>query len=144
MMGKSDSGKRLGKDLPSRSSTAQPDDYNLYEYCVLRYVPDVVRGEALNVGLLMMCKRRRWIKCEVRVDRERLLRVWPDCDPDALSRHLELFKLHDVPVPGLPVEETYRWLAAMKSAVIQPSASHPGIITDSPEETFSHLVGRLL
>ena len=37
----------------------------LYEYAVIRVMPDVERGELLNIGLLMMCKRRRWIKAAV-------------------------------------------------------------------------------
>ena len=31
----------------------------LYEYAVVRYIPVVERGEQVNVGLVMMCKRRR-------------------------------------------------------------------------------------
>ncbi|MDE6525557.1 MAG: DUF3037 domain-containing protein, partial [Paramuribaculum sp.] len=32
---------------------------SVYEYAVVRIVPRVEREEFVNVGLLMMCKRRR-------------------------------------------------------------------------------------
>lgn len=36
-------------------------EMHLYEYAVVRYMPRVEREEFVNVGLVMMCKRRRWI-----------------------------------------------------------------------------------
>ena len=56
----------------------------LYEYAVIRVMPDVERGELLNIGLLMMCKRRRWIKAAVELDPARLLALWPSADVDAI------------------------------------------------------------
>ena len=44
----------------------------VYEYAVLRYVPRVEREEFINVGLLMMCKRLKWIKAEILLDRAKL------------------------------------------------------------------------
>ena len=41
---------------------------HLYEYAVIRYVPRVEREEFVNVGLIMMCKRRRWARVELHVD----------------------------------------------------------------------------
>jgi len=47
-------------------------DADLYEYAVLRYVPRVEREEFINVGLVMMCKRRRWMRAAINVDPARL------------------------------------------------------------------------
>ncbi|MDE7396872.1 MAG: DUF3037 domain-containing protein, partial [Muribaculum sp.] len=47
-------------------------DANLYEYAVVRYVPRVEREEFINIGLIMMCKRRRWLRCELRIDEPRI------------------------------------------------------------------------
>lgn len=105
---------------------ANPDDY-LYEYAVIRYVPHVERGEFHNVGLLMMCKRKRWLHCEVHIDESRLKALDPMLDLPALRRQLGMFERMDVPFADLPVEERYRWLTAAKSAVLQTSPSHPGI-----------------
>lgn len=100
----------------------------IYEYCLLRYVPDLERGEFINVGLLMMCKRRKWLRCEVAVDRERIERFCTSCEIERLIHQLKVFTSTDVPARDLPTEEKYRWMAAVKNAIIQTSPSHPGLI----------------
>lgn len=131
---------------------ASPDDY-LYEYAVLRYVPRLDRGEFLNVGLLMMCKRRRWLHCELHLDESRLRALDPKVDIEGLRRQLTMFEKQDVPGRGLPVEERYRWLTAAKSAIIQTSPSHPGLAVthESPSDpleplhsTFARLMDELV
>lgn len=108
---------------------AIPDEF-LYEYAVVRYVPRVDREEFINIGLVMMCKRRRWLRGEIRLNEKRTIAFDPLADLDSLTRHASLFMRTDVPAPGLPVEERYRWLTAVKSAVLQVSPSHPGIIAE--------------
>ncbi|MDE7160481.1 MAG: DUF3037 domain-containing protein [Muribaculaceae bacterium] len=105
----------------------------VYEYCLLRYVPDIERGEFVNVGLMLMCKRYRWMRVEVHIDEARLQVLSPRCDVKRLRVQLGVFTRGDVPARDLPVEERYRWMAAVKSAVIQTSPSHPGLLLTSPE-----------
>lgn len=119
-------------------------DANLYEYAVIRYVPRVERGEFVNVGLIMMCKRRRWLRAEVVIDSDRIRALCPTADLELLRRQVALFERRDVPAPGLPVEETYRWLTAVKSAILQTSPSHPGVAHDTLEQTFTHLLRDLV
>lgn len=104
-----------------------PDEF-LYEYAIVRYVPRVDREEFMNVGLIMMCKRRKWLRGEVRIDRGRIQAFDPLVKIESLDKQASLFMRGDVPSPELPVEERYRWLAAVKSAVLQVSPSHPGMI----------------
>ncbi|MBD5211008.1 MAG: DUF3037 domain-containing protein [Bacteroidales bacterium] len=106
----------------------------VYEYCVLRYVADIEREEFVNVGLLMMCKRYRWMRAETIVDEVRIGTCFRSANITLLRNQLAAFTRNDVPEKGLPVEERYRWLAAVKSAVIQTSPSHPGIMI-LPAET---------
>lgn len=106
---------------------ASPDDW-LYEYSIVRYVPKSERGEFLNIGLVMMNKRKKWLKGEIALDRDRILFFNPRVDFECLENQAKLFEQRDVPSPHLPVEEKYRWLTAMKSACLQVSPSHPGII----------------
>ncbi len=121
-----------------------PPDANLYEYAVVRYVPRVERGEFVNIGLIMMCKRRRWLKCEICIDEDRVRSLYPLADLTLLRRQVALFQCDNVPEPGLPVEETYRWLTAVKSAILQTSPSHPGISLVSLEATFARLFQELV
>lgn len=100
----------------------------IYEYSVVRYVPDIERGEFVNVGLIMMCKRFRWIRIQLNVDRDRINNCFPGADLTCLENQLKAFDGADIPDPSLPVEERYRWMVAAKSAIIQCSPSHPGIM----------------
>lgn len=121
-----------------------PADANLYEYAVVRYVPRVERGEFVNIGLIMMCKRRRWLRCEIVIDPGRIAALCPSADLELLRRQAGLFRASGVPSADMPVEERYRWLTAAKSAVLQTSPSHPGLITDTPDSTFARLLQELV
>lgn len=122
----------------------------IYEYCILRYVPDIERGEFVNVGLLMMCKRHKWLRTEIRLCPERIKRLSGRIDLDMLERQLGVFKRTDVPKADIPIEEKYRWMAAVKSAIIQTSPSHPGILYASSDfkvaldRQFDELFNRLI
>lgn len=121
-----------------------PADSMLYEYAVIRYVPRIEREEFINIGLIMMCKRRKWLHAEIRINKHRILAICPSADIDLLNRQAELFIKRDVPSGDLPVEEKYRWLTAAKSAIIQTSPSHPGLSITPPDETFSRLLQELV
>lgn len=124
-------------------------ELNRYEFAVVRFVPRVEREEFVNVGLAMMCKRKRWLRVEIRLP-ETLLRVFaPDSDLTLLKKQLQA--LTDIaagmgsagPVARYPVEERFRWISAVKSSVIQTSRPHPGLCADL-EETFDRLFSELV
>lgn len=119
-------------------------DANLYEYAVVRYVPRVEREEFINIGLIMMCKRRRWLRSEIILNESRIRTLYPSADIPLLRRQTALFLRKDVPAPGLPVEETYRWLTAVKSAIIQTTPSHPGLSLTPLDTTFLRLLKELV
>ena len=114
---------------------ASPDD-KLYEYAVIRYVPRVDREEFVNIGLIMMNKRKKWLKALVLLDEERIKAFFPGADIDCLKNQSKLFEKRDVPAKDIPIEEKYRWLTAVKSACLQVSPSHPGLL---PADTASDI-----
>lgn len=124
-------------------------DKHLYEYAVIRYVPRVEREEFINVGLIMMCKRRRWLRVELWID-ERKMAVH-DCEltRDELAQQLSAFTLigegqrEGGSIASLEAEERFRWLTAVKSACVQTSRPHPGI-TDNLDATFARLMEELM
>ena len=122
---------------------------NLYEYAVLRYVPKVEREEFLNVGLAMMCKRRRWLRVRILIPERRIAAMSPDTDITALASQLKAFAdiaegiRESGPIAAYPVEERFRWISAVKSSVIQTSRPHPGICDDL-DATFSRLFAELV
>lgn len=125
------------------------DDMNLYEYAVIRYVPRVEREEFINVGLVMMCKRRRWLRIEVKPD-QRKLSVY-DCphSTEEIERQLSAFLKVGTGakdaglIAALPVEERFRWLTAVKSSCLSTSRPHPGKTADL-DATFARLWSELV
>lgn len=124
-------------------------DKHLYEYAVIRYVPRVEREEFINVGVIMMCKRRRWLRVELWID-ERKMAVH-DCEltRDELAQQLSAFTLigegqrEGGSIASLEAEERFRWLTAVKSACVQTSRPHPGI-TYNLDATFARLMEELV
>ncbi len=119
-------------------------ELNRYEYAVVRYVPCIEREEFINVGLAMMCKRRRWIKVQIRLAEDKIKALSPDANLDTLANQLQSFvaiaegSRSAGPLATYPVEERFRWISAVKSSIIQTSRPHPGLCADL-EETFSRL-----
>ena len=129
----------------------RPEDEFLYEYAIVRYSPIPERGECVNIGLVMMNKRKKWLKGRIKINPDKLLALFPNADLTTLERQAGLFERTDVPAQDLPTEEKYRWLTAVKSAAIRLSPSHPGIILESREysdkimeEEFSRLFSLLV
>ena len=115
-----------------------PPDSFLYEYAVIRFVPRVDREEFINIGLIMMSKRNKWLKSMVILDEERIKALYPNVDIDCLRNQSRLFEMTDVPSSDLPIEEKYRWLTANKSACLQISPSHPGFLSPSHSDFTSN------
>ena len=56
-----------------------------YSYAVLRYVHDMVSGEALNVGVVMHAPAASFLKARTRKTVGRLKQAFPDLDPAAFA-----------------------------------------------------------
>lgn len=131
---------------PAESTAERPR--HLYEYAVVQFTPSVERGEQLNVGLVMMCKRRRWVKARIALDPQLIALFAPGWDVDTLQRQLESFGqvaagTGDSPIAALDAHERFRWLTAVRSACITTSRPHPGHTTDL-EATFDQLFATLV
>lgn len=100
----------------------------IYEYSVVRYVPHIEREEFVNVGLLMMCKRRRWLRCGIELDEDRIKGFDRGADIDSLRCQLAMFDPASEVLSDCTPEERFRWMSAVKSSVIQTSRPHPGLI----------------
>ena len=121
-----------------------------FQYAVLRVVPHVERGERINAGVILFCRRGRFLQARTALDRERLAALDRDADADGVERHLALLARIAAgdpdagPIARMDQSERFHWLVAPSSTTIQPSAVHTGLC-DDPEETlerlFSSLVG---
>lgn len=66
---------------------------HLFEYSIIRYVPKVERGEAINLGIIMFCKELGYLKLKYKLDKVRLRAFHCDADIDNLEMHLRSFEL---------------------------------------------------
>ena len=122
---------------------------NLYEYAVIRVVPKVEREEFLNVGIILFCKRAKFIKMLYTVNEAKLVLFSKDFDLEQLELNLSSFqKIAHGGKAGGPIGEfdiasRFRWLTAIRSSAIQTSRPHTGLCTDL-EATVQHLFNELV
>jgi len=110
-----------------------------FEYAVLRVVPRVERGEAINAGVLVYCRAMDYLGCRVHLDRARLLAIDPSADPDAIERALH--SVVDACGPdgagataGEDIVKRFRWATSPRSTVVQPGPVHTGLTSDPAAE----------
>lgn len=108
---------------------------HVYDYAVIRVVPRVEREEFLNAGVILYCRPARYLAARVELDGERLRALAPDCDPATVEEHLAIIPrmcAGEGPIAQLGQAETYHWLVAPHSTVIQCSPVHSGLTDDLP------------
>lgn len=124
-------------------------EHDLYEYAVVRLVPRVERQEFFNVGLVMLCKRKRWLKMDFYLNPKLFLAFEVEMEKDFVQANLLAFKeiaegvCKTSPIAQLPAPERFRWLTAVRSSSLQTSRPHVGKTTDL-EKTFSLLFEELV
>jgi hypothetical protein len=120
-----------------------------FQYAIWRVVPDVERGEAVNVGLVLYARRRSFLAARVLVDAARLLALAPALDVPALRRHLDGLVRVAAGDPDagaiaqMPQSERFGWLTAASSTIVQPSPIHTGLC-DDPQAVLDRLFARLV
>ena len=122
---------------------------HLYEYAVIRVVPKVEREEFINVGLILFCKRRRYIRMEFQINEAKFNLFDTEIELDDLHHYLVSFqntakgnKLGGR-IGQLETPERFRWLTAVRSSVLQTSRPHAGLSEDL-DETFEKLFRELV
>jgi hypothetical protein len=108
---------------------------HVYDYAVVRVVPYVEREEFINAGIILFCRPARYLGAQVELDHERLRALAPDCDIAAVEEQLALIPRMcqgEGPIGELGLAETYHWLVAPHSTVVQCSPVHSGVTDDLP------------
>jgi hypothetical protein len=120
-----------------------------FQYALLRAVPSLARGEALNVGVVVHARRHRFLAARTTLDAARLTVLGPDLDLDALGAHLRLIERVAAgdpeagPIARLERSERFGWIVAPSSTVVQPSPVHTGLCED-PEVLLERLHATLV
>jgi Protein of unknown function (DUF3037) len=120
-----------------------------YQYAIIRVVPDIERGEAVNAGVVLLCRSTDFVGARTKVDEGRLRAIAPDADLASIERHLEAIEriaqgdAGGGPIARLTTAERFHWLVAPASTIIQPSEVHTGL-TDDPALELDRLFDALV
>ncbi len=126
--------------MPERSS---------YDYAIVRVVPDLERGEFLNVGVVLFSKSRGALLARVGLDTDHLRALAPEADVAAIGAHLASIERVAIGGPEagslghLSPSQRFHWLVAPRSTMIQISAVHSGLCAD-PAAELDRLYRRLV
>ena len=132
--------------MPPAGTDLEPDQF---AYAILRVVPRVERGEQLNAGVVLFCRRRRFLAARVDLDERRLAALAPDLDPRTVRAHLDALARIAAGDPAggavaaLEPSERFGWLVAPSSTIIQPSPVHTGLCSD-PQTMLDRLFDELV
>lgn len=124
-------------------------DSHLYEYAVIRVVPRVEREEFLNIGIILFCKRAKFIKVLYHLNDAKIGALSDDFDIEQL--HCNITALEKIvkggkdggPIGAMDIPERFRWLTAIRSSAIQTSKPHTGLSQDL-EKTIQRLFEELV
>ncbi|QNL48294.1 DUF3037 domain-containing protein [Olivibacter sp. SDN3] len=117
---------------------------SVFEYAVIRVVPRVEREEFLNVGVVLYCRKLKFLKVSFELDEARLKIFSKDLDVSEIKEHLHAFQRiceggkTAEPIGLLPLADRFRWLTATRSTIVQTSKVHPGLCVH-PENTLIKL-----
>jgi Protein of unknown function (DUF3037) len=120
-----------------------------FQYAVLRVVPRVEREEFVNVGVIVFCRTRQFLRARVALDPLRIRAIAPDIDLVAVGEHLDArvrVAAGDSdagPIAALPQSERFHWLVAPSSTMIQTSSVHSGLCHD-PDSVLDRLFTQLV
>jgi hypothetical protein len=120
-----------------------------FQYALWRVVPRVERGERFNAGVVLFCRRHRFLAARTHLDEARLRALAPDVDPAGIARHLRMLEriaageAEAGPIARMEQSERFHWLVALSSTVVQPSPVHTGFC-DDPEGELDRLFRSLV
>ena len=116
----------------------------LFEYAIIRIVPRVEREEFLNIGIVLYCKERKFLKTKYGINKQRLNAICAEVDCKEVEEHLQSFEKISAgekaggQIAVLDMASRFRWLTATRSTIIQTSKVHPGFCED-PNQTIEKL-----
>jgi hypothetical protein len=107
-----------------------------FEYALIRVVPRVERGEAMNAGVILYCQQHRYLGCRIFRNEDRLRVLDPDLDMAAVAAALGALEegCRSGPAAGQSPGVRFRWLTATRSTIVQPGPVHSGLTADPAAE----------
>lgn len=141
-------GTGTGAGLRPGSDNASPARH-AFEYCTLRVVPRVERGDLVNVGVIVYCQARDFLQARTDVATNLILALDPEADLAGIEAAVAAYACvcrggKEAGQAGtITTGQRFRWLTAPRSTVVQPGPVHIGLTAD-PAADLAHLAARLL
>ncbi len=120
-----------------------------FDFAIVRVVPRVEREEFVNVGVILFCRTRQFLKARLHFDSGRLAALDPTLDLKTVQEHLALIPRICEGGTGagalgeLSQSERFHWLVAPRSTIIQIAPVHSGVC-DDPQAALDDLFARLV
>ena len=120
-----------------------------FQYAMVRVVPRVERGEAVNAGVVLFCRPLRFLGARAELDEALLAVLSPGCDAAEVRAQLDTLvavaegRPEGGHVASMPQSERFHWLTAPASTIVQPSPVHTGL-TDAPARELDRLFAALV
>ena len=122
-----------------------------FQYAMVRVMPRVERGEAVNAGVVLFCRPLRFLGARAELDESLLAALAPGCDAAEIRAQLDTVvavaegRPEGGRVATMPQSERFHWITAPASTIVQTSPVHTGL-TDDPaaelDRLFADLVSR--
>jgi hypothetical protein len=120
-----------------------------FAYAILRVVPRVERGEQLNAGVVLYCRRLKFLEARCELDEARLAALDPGCSAKQVRAVLDTIVAVAAGDPAggavarMDPSDRFGWITAPSSTIVQPSPVHTGLTTD-PAADLARLFARLV
>jgi hypothetical protein len=120
-----------------------------FQYAMLRLVPRIEREEFVNVGVIVFCRTRGFLRARVALDPRRIEALAPGFDLETVREHLDArvrIAAGDSdagPIAALSQSERFHWLVAPSSTVIQTSPVQCGLC-EEPDALLDRLFAQLV
>jgi len=120
-----------------------------FSYALYRLVPQLERGERINVGVVVFCRPLDYLDARTALHEQRARELWPELDLASVRPHLDALERVAAgdpaggPIAALDTTARFHWLTAPSSTIIQPSAVHTGVC-DDPAAQLNRLFDSLV
>lgn len=124
-------------------------DKFIFKYAIIRIVPKVEREEFFNVGVILFCKRTKFLDIKYHIDETKLKAFSSEIKLELFNDYLKAWKLvcegnlASGKIGQLELAERFGWLTASRSTLIQSSKTYSGLDNDPSkalEEIFKMYV----
>jgi Protein of unknown function (DUF3037) len=123
-----------------------PDKYT-FKYAIIRLVPKVEREEFFNVGVILFCKRKKFLDLKYHISETKLKAFSSEMELEVINDYLNAWKLicqgdaSGGKIGQLELSERFGWLTACRSTIIQSSKTYSGLDSD-PQKALEDIFNR--